>query len=448
MASNSIYKSLALIGIAAASGAAWWYQSHPAATAPGAASGGTASAPAAPASGQGAGAARAPAVEVATVRQARVSDDVQAVGSLRSRQSVVLRPELSGRIGQLNMRDGERVRKGQLLVQFEDQLQQAQLKQSQAEFAIAQANHRRNQDLLAQNFISKRTVEESAAAQDVAEAKLQLAQATLARMRILAPFDGVVGIRNVSQGDYLKDGADIVNLEDIDAVYVDFRLPERYQAKVKRGQSAQVELEALPGQRFNALILATDPLIDANGRSLGVRGCLDNRQLQLRPGMFAKVRAVFGVREQALLVPEEAIVPQGQKVFVIKVVAGDKPETWVSRRVEVKLGVRQAGQVEVVEGLQPQDRVVTAGQQRVQGDGTVLKLIELPGTSAAAKPAAAASAPTAAASAPAAGGSQSAVAKPSVRPGSGASGNACLAELAVPLSDATRAGARPAAVRR
>ena len=157
--------------------------------------------------------------------------------SLKSRQGVTLRPEVSGRITQLNFKDGERVKKGQLLVQFDDQLQLAQVKQSQAELSIAMANHKRNQDLVAQNFISKRSVDESAANLEVAQAKLALSQATAARLKITAPFDGITGIRTVNVGDYLKDGGDIVNIEDIAAVFVDFRLPERFQAKVKKGQT-------------------------------------------------------------------------------------------------------------------------------------------------------------------------------------------------------------------
>ena len=151
------------------------------------------------------------------------SDDTQAVGNLRSRQGIMLRPEVSGRITQLNFKDGDRVRKGQLLVQLDDQLPLAQVKQSQAELSIAMANHKRNQELVGQNFISQRSVDESAANLDVAQAKLALSQATAARLKITAPFDGMTGIRSVNPGDYLKDGADIVNIEDIDAVFVDFR---------------------------------------------------------------------------------------------------------------------------------------------------------------------------------------------------------------------------------
>lgn len=369
MASKILYPVIAAVGIAAASGAAWWFQHRGTAAAP---------APAGPsARANGADASRPVTVEAVRVQLMKLTDDAQSVGSLRSRQSVMLRPEVSGRVLRLNFKDGERVRKGQLLVQFDDQLQQAQMKQSQAELSIAQANHKRNQELLAQNFVSQRSLDESAANLEVAQARLALAQATAERLRIVAPFDGIAGIRNVSVGDYLKDGADIVNLEDIDTVYVDYRLPERYQTQVKPGQRVSVELDALPGRSFEARVQAVDPLIDANGRSIGVRASIPNRQLLLRPGMFARVSTLFGVRERARVVPEEAIVPQGGRQFVIKLVPGPDNDTLVSRRVEVKVGIRRPGQVEIIEGLQEGDTVVTAGQQRLQRDGSPVKVLEL-----------------------------------------------------------------------
>ncbi|MFZ2293526.1 MAG: efflux RND transporter periplasmic adaptor subunit, partial [Polaromonas sp.] len=384
MASKAIYTIVAVAGIAAASGAAWWYQKPKPIdnSAAGASS-------AAPARGvaSGVAAGKPPSVEVARVELARLTDDTRAVGSLRSRRGVVLRPEISGRITQLNFTDGQRVRKGQVLVQFDDQLQLAQVQQSLAELSIAQANQKRNQELVAENFISQRSLDESAANLQVAQAKLALAKATAARLKIVAPFDGIAGIRQVNVGDYLKDGADIVNIEDIEAIYVDFRLPERYQSKVRRGQTAVLDIDALPGRQYMAQIQAIDPLIDANGRSIGIRGCIDNRQLQLRPGMFARVNIVFGVRENANVIPEEAIVPQGGRQFVIKVVNGPKEQTRTTQRVEVKVGLRSPGKVEILEGLQSGDTVVTTGQQRVQKDGTVVTVVDLAsGRSAAEKP--------------------------------------------------------------
>ena len=390
MASKSVYSIVAVLGIAAASGAAWWYQnkvpSDTVAASNGSSTTATATSTATPTAGAvvaaGTGApARPPSVESAKVEVMKLTDDTQAVGSLKSRQGVTLRPEVSGRITQLNFKDGERVKKGQLLVQFDDQLQLAQVKQSLAELSIAQANHKRNQELVAQNFISKRSVDESTANLEVAQAKLSLSQATASRLKIIAPFDGMTGIRTVNVGDYLKDGGDIVNIEDIAAVFVDFRLPERFQSKVKKGQKAQVDLDALPGLKFTGVIQAIDPLLDANGRSVGVRACIDNRQNQLRPGMFARVNTVFSEREKAIVIPEEAIVPQAGKQFVIKLLdgadKGTEKETKTTQRVEVKIGIRKPGKVEILEGLVEGDEVVTAGQQRVQKDGTIVKVVEL-----------------------------------------------------------------------
>lgn len=377
MASKAIYIAVAAVGIAAASGAAWWFQNkpaRPAADTPLATGSGAATPPAA---GAASGPARPPAVEVARVEVVRLADEAQAVGSLRSRQSVVLRPEVSGRVTRLNFRDGEKVRRGQLLVQLDDQLPMAQVQQAQAELSIARANHKRNSELVAQGFISQRSVDESSANLQVADAKLALAQAQSARLRIVAPFDGIAGIRSINVGDYLKDGADIVNIEDMDAIFVDFRLPERFQTKIQRGQQAVVETDALPGRRFGALVLAIDPLVDANGRSVGVRGCIDNRQLQLRPGMFARVTTVFGERERARVIPEEAIVPQAGRQFVIRLTDGADAETKLAQRVEVKVGLRRPGRVEIVEGLQDGDLIVTAGQQRVQKDGMAVRVLDL-----------------------------------------------------------------------
>ncbi len=381
MASKSVYSMVAVLGIAAASGAAWWYQNKAPAESVATSNAPSTNNTTTNTTTANTAPARPPSVESAKVEVMKLTDDTQAVGSLKSRQGVTLRPEVSGRITQLNFKDGERVKKGQLLVQFDDQLQLAQVKQSQAELSIAQANHKRNQELVAQNFISKRSVDESAANLEVAQAKLSLSQATASRLKIIAPFDGMTGIRTVNVGDYLKDGGDIVNIEDIAAVFVDFRLPERFQSKVKKGQMAQVDMDALPGRKFTAVIQAIDPLLDTNGRSVGVRACIDNRQNQLRPGMFARVNTVFSEREKAIVIPEEAIVPQAGKQFVIKLLdgadKGTEKETKTTQRVEVKVGIRRPGKVEILEGLAEGDEVVTAGQQRVQKDGTSVKVVEL-----------------------------------------------------------------------
>ncbi|MFZ9657035.1 MAG: efflux RND transporter periplasmic adaptor subunit, partial [Limnohabitans sp.] len=339
------------------------------------------------------------------------------------------------------------VQAGQTLVQLDDTLQRAEVQQSLAQVSIAQANHKRNQELVAQNFVAQRVLDESAASLQVAQAQLALSCARLDRMRIVAPFSGLVGIRSVNIGDYVKDGADLINLEDISVLYVDFRLPERYQGKITPRQTVEMQLDALPNRMFKAQVEAIDPLIDANGRSIGVRAVLPNQSGEpvragggpnaapnsaaasakrapspavpaatapvaqgdikpsasvpgcpepraivapakgpgngpLRPGMFARVTAVFEVRPDALSIPEEAIVPQGGRQFVIRAVSPSQvaaaaalpPDVQqVSQRVEVKLGIRRPGRVEILEGLSEGDTVVIAGQQRLQKDGTPLR---------------------------------------------------------------------------
>jgi membrane fusion protein (multidrug efflux system) len=273
----------------------------------------------------------------------RLTDDAQAVGSLKSRQSVMLRPEVSGRVTQINFRDADRVRRGQLLVQLDDQLPQAQVKQAEAELSIARANHKRNQELVEQKFIAQRAVDESAANLQVAEAKLALAQATLARLKIMAPFDGIAGIRGINIGDYLKDGADIVNIEDLDAVYVDFRLPERFQTRVRPGQTALVDIDACRAalQRGGA----GDRPAGRRQRPLGRRA-----RLHRQPPAAAAPRHVrphhAGVRRARGRPgdPEEAIVPQGGRQFVYKLVDGPDQDTRIAQRVEVPGRHPPAGQ--------------------------------------------------------------------------------------------------------
>jgi membrane fusion protein (multidrug efflux system) len=419
---KQVHTWAALFGIVALALAAWWWQNRPqagalldAGVAAKGAGGGPDGAPGrpggAPVPGGPGGPGGPASVEVGKVESMLLEDDAQAVGSLRSRQGVVLRPEVSGRIAKLGFSDGQAVRRGQLLVQLDDTLQQAQLKQAQAQASIARTNLNRNRDLSGQGFVSQSAVDQSAAALEVAEAQVALAQAQLARMRILAPFDAVAGIRSVDLGDYVKDGADLVNIEDLSQVWLDFRLPERFIARVKPGQAVDVTLDAIPGRRFTGKIEALDSLIDANGRSLLVRARLDNPGGVLKSGLFARTRIVFSRRENAIVVPEEALVPQGGKQFVFKVVEGANGK--VSKRIEAQIGLRLPGKVEILEGLAVGDSVVTAGQSRLmRGDALPLKVVDLSNVGGARgggqPPAGAVSAAPAAAGASSASGAASA----------------------------------------
>ena len=143
--------------------------------------------------------------------------------------------------------------------------------------------------------MSQSAVDQNSAALEVAQAQVSLAQVQVARMKVLAPFDGTVGLRAVDVGDYVKDGADLVNLEDLTSLRVQFALPERYIDRLRPGQTVEVAVDAFAGRAFKGRVLAADSQVDANGRALQVLAQVDNPGLQLKPGMFARPRVVFAV---------------------------------------------------------------------------------------------------------------------------------------------------------
>ncbi|MBK1685969.1 efflux transporter periplasmic adaptor subunit [Rubrivivax gelatinosus] len=367
---------MAVLGIALAGGLAWWWQQR-------------GPAPAAAAAPAGAAATTdVAAVEIGRVRRMRLADEAQAVGSLRAAQTVVLRPEVAGRISAFGFRNGERVRRGQLLVQLDDTLQQAQLRQAQAQAQIARTNLARSRELLAQGFISESAVDQNAATLDVAEAQVALARAEAQRMRLVAPFDGTAGIRRVDLGGFVQAGADIVTLDDLSSLSVDFTLPERYLPRLAAGQAVALELDALPGQSFVGRIEALDTQVEAEGRAVLVRARVADAAARLKPGMFARPRVVFAVREDAIVVPEEALVPEGGRQYVWKVVQADGGAR--AERIEARIGMRRPGVVELLGGVVEGDAVVTAGHGRLHGERPAVRVVEL--RSGGAAPAAAASA--------------------------------------------------------
>ncbi len=364
--------ALPLAGLVAL-GAYAYYQNHGPAPVQGGAPQGAASAQAAGGPPPGAPVA----VEVAAVKTARLQEDAAAIGTLRSNESVVVRPEISGRISRLNFVEGRPVEKGQLLVALDASVHAAEVQQAKANLALADTNFNRVTELEREKFVSMNAKDQALNALRVAQATLALADARLAKTEIRAPFAGVIGIRQVSVGDYVKEGQDLVTLEDISALKVDFRLPELLLTDLKRGQTVEVASDALPGRTYAATLDAIDPLIDQNGRALVLRARLRNTDGQLRPGMFVRTRVILAERPRALTVPEEALIPVGADQYVFRVTA-DK-----AARVKVKTGLRRDTQVEITEGLQAGDVVVTAGQLKLR-DGATVRIGATPEAPAAA----------------------------------------------------------------
>lgn len=324
----------------------------------------------------GKGGPRGPAaVEVQAASSKDLTDVASAVGTLRANETVVLRSEVAGRIAYLAFRDGELVTKGHTLLKLDASLQEAELAQAKAELALGQTNYDRSMDLAQRKFVSESALDQAAANLRVLEAKFQLAKARLDRTVIRAPFAGQLGLRNVSLGDYVKEGADLVLLEDVASLKVDLRLPERYIGRLKKGQSIQVLIDAFPEKTFKARVEATDVQVDANGRFVLVRGTMANPGSTLRSGMFARAALVLAERKAAVMVPEEAITPIGNELFVWLAAEGK------AKRVRIQTGVRQDGLVEVIGEVRGGDQVVIAGQQRLMRDGQEVRSFSQAGAS-------------------------------------------------------------------
>jgi membrane fusion protein (multidrug efflux system) len=361
---------VALILLVAVAGGAWWYSNGGAVmpSKPAAPAAGAAATPPRPAGGGFAVPVEAIKVTIETAQR-----ETLAIGTFRSFESVIIRPEVTGRIADLSFREGEKVVRGQVMVRLDDSVEKATLAQAEARLNLAKSNFARAQTLLARDAGTLKALDEARAALLSAEADITLAKVRLEKMSIVAPFDGVAGLRKVSIGNYLSPGTDIVNLEQIDPLKIDFRVPEIFLPSVKDGATIAVTVDAFPGRSFAGRIYAIDPLIDQAGRSIVVRARIDNPGDILRPGLFARVTLSLAVRQDAIFVPEQSIIPIGDKAFVYRIVDNKIVNT------PVKLGLRRNARVEVMEGLSPGDMVVTAGQLKVQ-EGRAVTVVPAPGS--------------------------------------------------------------------
>lgn len=304
-------------------------------------------------------------VEVARIEVATVKEEVEALGTLAADESVVIAPEIAGRVIALGFKEGERVEKGQLLVKLDTAILDAELKQLQADLSLAKDTFQRNQSLVQRGAGTQVALEQATAQLASSEAKVQLSQAKLAQSAMMAPFNGVVGLRSVSVGDYVSVGKQLITLTNIDPIKVDFRVPEIFLAQVKLGQTITLKVDAVPGRDFQGAIFAVDPVVDVNGRAIKLRATVPNSDLVLKPGLFARIAIVVDRRENAMLVPESAVVPDGIGKIVYIVDNGK------AKRVAVELGKRLPGKVEIVKGLTPQMVVVSSGQMRLREGSTV-----------------------------------------------------------------------------
>ena len=307
-------------------------------------------------------------VKAAPATHATLNVEVTAVGTLRADETVMVRPEIAGRVATIHFREGQKVRQGETLVTLDQEEYQAQLASSAAQLALEQSSYRRLQDMDRQQLASQQNLDEAKAKLDTARAQQELNRVRLSKTVIRAPFDGMIGLRKISPGAYVKPGDDIVALESLGAMKLDFRVPETYLARLAVDQRLAARVDAYPEQSFEGTIYAIEPALDEETRTVLLRARLPNPHNQLRPGLFARVSLILERRENALVVPEQAIVPVGQTTFVYRVADGKAVMT------PVKLGLRRPGLVEILEGLSAGDQVVTDGQLKIR-DGAAVQVL-------------------------------------------------------------------------
>jgi membrane fusion protein (multidrug efflux system) len=281
---------------------------------------------------------------------------------------VVIRPEIAGRVAEIRFTEGQSVARGSVLVKLDQSELAAVVASSRAALKWEEQRLDRADDLRQKGFISAQGLDDQKTNLAKAKAKLAEDEAKLAKTEMRAAFPGVAGLRQVSEGQYVAAGTDIARLEKIDQLKLDFRVPEALVAKLRTGQPVRVLLDAYGDRAFTGNVYAIEPAVDEQTRTVLLRARVANPELKLRPGMFARVQVQLGVREKAVWIPEAAIVPRGQDLFVFRVKEGK------AELVRVQTGSRKVGEVEIVKGIEAGDLVVTEGVQKIGPGSSVLLL--------------------------------------------------------------------------
>ncbi|MFN3933130.1 efflux RND transporter periplasmic adaptor subunit [Parvibaculum sp.] len=306
-----------------------------------------------------------PVVEVVEAKTEKVETIVSALGTLQADQAITITPEITGIVTSIEFEDGQRIEQGDVVIRLDDRDLNARLAQSEARLTLTRANYQRAERLLNQGSGTARARDEALNDFKSAEAEVAATKTALDKATITAPFSGIIGLRQVSVGQFLTPGQPIATLAEVDNLRIDFQVSEVFLTQIRQGQEAVVTFDALPGKTYRGTISAVDPVVSIDGRSLSVRALIRNDENELRPGLFGRVEIVTQTRDSILL-PESAIVasPQGGSA-VFEVLDGH------AKMIPVRIGERRPGAVEILEGVSAGDTVIIAGQLRVRDGGQV-----------------------------------------------------------------------------
>lgn len=318
---------------------------------------------------EGAGGASQPepeTVEVTTLVPRTLVDVAALTGQLEAESAVVVKPETDGIVASIDFVEGQPVEQGEVLMTLRDEMQRARVAEARAELLLAQQVFDREGKLQRRDASSQARIEEARAKLATSQAQVELARLELARTRIRAPFDGTPGARLVAVGERVDDETGLVEIAAIDRLQVIFTVPETAVALARQGAEIEIRVAAFPGESFPGKVFFVSPTIDPAARRLVLKAWIDNARHRLKPGMFANVDVEVSKRHGALLVPEAAMVYDRNGSYVWRLVEDD-----VVQKVPVQVGLRQAGEVEILEGLAPGDRVISAGTHKVMAGDRV-----------------------------------------------------------------------------
>ena len=310
-------------------------------------------------------------VEAAAARSDTVVDAILATGQIEALQSIELRPDVEGRLIQILVREGSLVSRGTPLFKIDDAELKAQVDQITAERDLARQSLNRTRELLSQKASSQSELERAEATMRSNEAQLDLLKVRLDRTLVRAPFAGVMGQRSVSLGDYVTTDTKLAALQTVSPQRAAFQVPERYADQLKVGQQVSFRVASLPGRTFTGKVDFVDPIVQLPGRTITVKARVPNPRRELQSGMFIEARLATAVRPDAVIIPEDAVIPLQGTNFVWVVADGK-----ASRR-QVELGVRTPGFVEIKKGVENTEQVVVGGQERLaEGAPVQAKLVD------------------------------------------------------------------------
>ncbi|MDJ0805451.1 MAG: efflux RND transporter periplasmic adaptor subunit [Gammaproteobacteria bacterium] len=290
---------------------------------------------------------------------------LRSVGSLVAVHGVQVSSETAGIVSEILFESGDQVKQGDPLIKLDATVDQAALTALRADQRLAEVEYKRSADLLPKKAVSRSDYDQAKAKLQSARARVEEQRAVVSRKTILAPFDGVLGIRQVNQGQYLNPGEGIVPLQSLDPIYVDYTLPERYFQQISIGRPVRVTVEALPDETFEAKVTAIDAALLEGTRSIKLRATLNNVQGTLRPGMFAEVHTIVGEDRAILTIPQTAISYNTYGSFVMVVAENEAGQLSVARR-QVEPGSVKDGRAEIVQGLEAGEQVVRAGHNKLR----------------------------------------------------------------------------------